>query len=366
MCKIIAFTDTKKLNLKKHVNNIGNLLLKLEKDGFGYAVKGKQGVFGEKCIANHFKSRLNVKNAVNLPVVKNHYGRFGVFSELNGPGIFHGRTSTNMPGLKNTHPMQRPDETGFWHLIHNGVVTDHGEQYSKLTDNDSEDVLFRLMAGIDQVERHLTGYYAFAAIDPYGQLRVCRDKTAPLFMAWSETYETYIIATTSGLINKLNKMLDAKIGPIDEIENDVYMIFQGNDLIHHQFIQSRGWSRNEASHSEASLGVKLLPGGEVTSNGEPISESMWQSDDQWNSAIAALEVNENGTNKIREDEYYNYLKELENMDASYTIQDENDNFISIQEFRKMDHIAQELCRVIRGDGTLVGPWSENTYYKQRA
>ena len=59
MCKIIAFTDTKKLNLKKHLNNIGNELLKLENDGFGYAIQSKTGVFGEKTIAKTFRSRLN-------------------------------------------------------------------------------------------------------------------------------------------------------------------------------------------------------------------------------------------------------------------------------------------------------------------
>lgn len=357
MCKIIAFTNTKKIALKKCINDIGNTLLKTETDGFGYAVQAKLGVFGEKTIAPHFRSRIDRRNAVALPIIKRRYMTFGQPSELTGPGVFHGRVSTNFDGLVNTHPMIRPDGNGMWYLIHNGVVTDDGPTYSKMTDNDSEDVLYRLIEGISSVEKHLAGYYAFAAIDPQGQLHVARDMHATLYMAWSAVYETYIIATTESLVNKVNKMLEAKIGPIDEIEDEVYMIFKGNELVHHQTINPKGFTQREARHATSSLGHSLDGANVVdaTTSDEPISEAAWPSntDKDWDTIIDVIAENQEREERDLETEYYKYRHELDNMDASYTIMDDNDVFIKLHEFKKLDHVSQELCTIIRPDGTVV-------------
>ncbi len=389
MCKIIAFTNTSKINLKACVNEIGNTLLKTEQDGFGYAVKGKSGVFGEKAIVPHFKSRLG-KKSIMLPIVKNRYLSFGTVDELTGPGIFHGRTSTNSEGLVNTHPMQRPDDKGLWHLIHNGVVDDIGEKYSKLTDNDSEDVLYRLMLGvknnadgltdnpIEEIERTLEGYYAFACIDSDGLLHIGRDAYADLYMAWSDKLDTFIIATTEGLVHKLNKMLDADIGPIDEVEDEVYMVFNGNELIYHQFIRPLGFTRKQAAKSGASLGREIAPqnlhsdysgkgfktiqlsGGEVLARSpehhrpaiDARSESDWQNESAFDAVVGSV-ITDSERLDDEEVEYYAYRRELDNMGDDYTISDENDNYISTQEFRKLDHISQEMCTIIRPDGTVV-------------
>lgn len=384
MCKIIAFTDMSKINLKKCVNDIGNTLLKTERDGFGYAVSGVKGVFGEKTTSKHFKSRIHNNNWIHLPIIKKRYEKFGLVDALSGAGIFHGRTSTNSEGLVNTHPMQRPSDDGIWHLIHNGVVDDLGEDYSKLTDNDSEDMLFRLMQGIEQVKRGetdnpmeaiettLEGYFAFACIDPQGLLHIARDGYATLFMAWSETLNTYIIATTEGLVMKLNKMLDAKIGPIDEVEDDVYMVFKGNELIYHKFISPLGFTWYQADKSQASLGRALSPNATTDFSGrsysrseivtrseshhrpsqDMIAESDWDTESSFDRALAAM-----GSDDERLDDneiaYYEYKREVDNMDASYTITDENGTFIKPHEFYKLDPIAQEQCTIIRADGSLV-------------
>jgi predicted glutamine amidotransferase len=387
MCKIIAFTDMKKVNLKKCVNDIGNTLLKSEKDGFGYAVQGKSGVYGEKTTATHFRSRLG-KESIQLPIIKNVYAQFGQPNELTGPGVFHGRTSTNSEGLVNTHPMQRPDATGVWHLIHNGVVTDKGPSYDKLTRNDSEDVLFRLMEGIqtvkdgltdnpmESIEKHLEGYYAFAAIDTDGRLHLCRDSYADLYMAWSASLNTYIIATTEGLVNKLNKMLDAKIGPIDAIEDDVYMVFEGNELIYHQFIQPLGFTRVQAAKSGASLGRELSPAATTSLGGEVIvrspmhhrPESVVHDDSRWvNDWDSTMDVIRNIDSERLDDEeveYYAYRRELDNMSDEYTIADQNDNYITVRDFYKLDFISQEQCTIVRPDGTIVE--FENENYKHLA
>ncbi len=364
MCKIIALTDTKKLNLKKCINDIGNTLLKSEKDGFGYAVQGKMGVFGEKTTASHFRSRLNANNIVSLPITKRRYCRFGQPGELTGPGIFHGRTSTNVGGLINTHPMQMDG----WNLIHNGVVTDHGPVYDNKTDNDSEDLLHRLILGIEHVEKDLSGYYAFAAIDPNGMLHIARDKWAKLYIAYSAVYDTHIIATTETLIRKLDKMIDAKIGPIDEIESDVYMVFNGNELIHYQSIKPRGYSITESKHSQSSIGVSL-GGGEIKDETKGkaaltglTSESDWETTySDWDNAIADLE-----SPTGNETEYYKYRHELDNLDSSYTILDENDNELKLWEFKKLLAIEQEQCIVVRPDGTVVDADGDEYLYSKRA
>lgn len=350
MCKIIAFTNMSKIKLNQCVNDIGNTLLKTETDGFGYAVQGKLGVYGEKTIAPYFRTRIKRAHAIRLPIVKKRYESFGQSSDLTGPGMFHGRVSTNSEGLNNTHPMHRVAPDGVWYLIHNGVVSDHGPAYDKLTDNDSEDVLYRLIEGINSIETYLTGYYAFAAIDPEGQLHIARDAHATLYMAWSNVYETYIIATTESLINKINKIIDAKIGPIDEIEDNVYLIFKNNELVHHQTISPRGWSHVESVHSQSSLGRSLDGANVVTpASDEPVDEASWpKQKDEWDTA---LDVIQNMNNS--EIDYYKYRNELDNMDASYSIWDENDNIIKLYEFKKLDHVHQELCTVIRADGTVV-------------
>ncbi len=361
MCKILAFTDTTKLNLKKHVNNIANTLLKSEPDGFGYAVQGKNGVYGEKSIAKTFRTRLDSKHQVTLPVVKREYSKFGQPSALVGAGLFHGRTSTNFLTLNNTHPMIRQEDIAPWYLIHNGVVTDYGAKYDKKTSNDSEDLLHRLInGGIEAVERDLGGYYAFACIDAAGNLHVARDMHATLFIAWSQVYNSYIIATTSSLLLKVGKMIGAKLGPIDEIEDDVYMIFKGNELVHNQTIKPRGFTKQESRHAQASLG-RQLGGGEFTTyetghGGQIITPNPNYADiseADWNAAIKDLDQETGEPVDEEELEYYNWRREVDSMDASYTVLDPNDNAIKVHEFKQLDHISQELCTIIRADGTIV-------------
>lgn len=379
MCLVLAFTNTKKLNLKQCLNEIGNTLLKEEDDGFGYAIQGKNGVFGEKTISKRFRTRLARVNEVKLPIVVNKYERFGLPSELLGPGVFHGRTSTNVVDLVNTHPMQ----IAGWHLIHNGVVDDLGPDYEKGTSNDSEDVLRRLIDGVgkpnpmEDIERYLQGYYAFAAIDPMGRLHIGRDDWAPLHIAYSGKYETFIIGTTESLILKVSKILDAKIGPIDEIQGETYCIFNGNDLIHCQEFKSKGFVQRQAAHATQSLG-HALPSGPVSvqvkdltptsrdTDYGAVSEADWQ-----DSVVEFLEHNRQTVNAdmvsgvstdthdrfadVSEDSYYKYRREVDHMDAVYQVYAPDDRPITLEAFKRMDHISQEQCTILRADGTVVDP-----------
>ena len=391
MCLVLALTNMKKVKLNQCLNDIGNTLLKSEDDGFGYAVQGRDGVFGEKTINKRFRTRLNRINFVSLPIVKQKYEMFGKPTELTGPGIFHGRTSTNVISLIDTHPMQ----IDGWNLIHNGVVDDLGPFYTKATDNDSEDVLRRLLDGLNKtnpmedIEKYLRGYYAFAAIDPQGRLHICRDDIAPLHIAWSAKLETFIIGTTEGLILKVSKILDAKIGPIDEIDNETYCIFSGNELIHCQDFKAMGYTPRQAALAQQSLHRDLptapvksaadsaevftrLPGGDIQARDvtpertfNELSEADWQAGvheylKNKDDSIMDFLKTERHPDRVRrgnlsEEVYYKYKNELDNMDASYQIYQADDRPITLNEFRKLDHISQELCTIIRADGTVVDP-----------
>lgn len=370
MCLVLALTNTKNIKLSQCLNSIGNTLLSSQEDGFGYAVQGREGVFGEKTIAKKFRTRLGKLNPVSLPIVKTHYSSFGKPTELVGPGIFHGRSATNVISLQDTHPMQLEG----WSLIHNGVVDDLGPKYKKSTENDSEDVLRRLLDGttklnpMEDIEKYLQGYYAFAAIDPEGLLHICRDDNATLFIAKSAKLDTYIIGTTEGLVLKTSKILDAKIGPIDEIESNGYFIFDGNNLIHSQDFNPLGFTVKQSAWSNTSLGRELLPtGGQIidVSSSANKSEADWESvdgEDKWHDNITDFLRNSEAhrdravrhSSKV-EDDYYRYKKEVDGMDASYQVYDENDNVMTLQDFKKLDHVHQELCTVVRADGSIVDP-----------
>ena len=324
MCKVVAFTNASKLDVKKASEVIGNILLKIESDGFGYAVKGDQNTFGEKCIADRFTSRLKATNLVKLPIIETRQETFGVADKPTGPAIFHGRTSTNDKGLLNCHPMIRDG----WHLIHNGVVNDSGPKYFKHTTNDSEDLLQRLILGIEHVERDLTGYYAFCALDPMGRLHVGRDSIATLFIAWSTSIQSHIIATTEDLIEEICETLKIKVGPIDKIKDNCYLIFDGNGLIHNQLIKPRGYDSRQAEWSHKSLGYEIH------------SVEKQYLNDYFNDDGEAFE---------------DRMRELDNIDDRYTIIDENGDLITAHEYHQLDEISKAQCIIEREDGTVIEP-----------
>lgn len=342
MCKILCFSNSSKLDIKKTSEATSKILLALERDGFGYAVQGAGNVFGEKCIAPKFTYRMDTTYQVKLPIVEKRQSSFGYAEKPIGPALFHGRTSTNDKGLLNCHPMQKDS----WHLIHNGVVTDHGDKFAKKTTNDSEDLLHRLTLGIDQVEKHLTGYYAFAAISPDGNLHICRDDTASLFIAWAPKHATYVFGTTESLIEESCKALKIKIGPIDKVANNNYMIFKGNDLIADQTIKPRGWDSYHAGYASHSLGRSL----------GSYKGSYSAHDDDWygsyNEKVTDIaEVTKNISELAEEN---TLLDELNDLDDSYTVTTPEGVKITVTEFYKLDIIAQDLCRIERSDGTILG------------
>jgi len=336
MCKIFTFTNSTKLDIKKTSEIIAKRLSDLERDGYGYAVQGAQNVFGEKSIADRFTSRLNALHIVKLPIIEKRQLVFGEVDKPTGPALFHGRTSTNDKGLLNCHPMQKDS----WHLIHNGVVGDNGPKYKKLTTNDSEDLLHRLILGIDQVEKHLSGYYAFAAISPDGRLHIGRDSVATLYIAWVDKIQSYVISTTENLIENILDDLKLKYGPIDKIENNIYMIFNGNDIVFQKAIKPIGYDYKQASYASKSLGRDLTG----TSSAYEFNTYDYYESNKYGdfTAFDSSEIQES-------DDIHD---ELDIMDDTYRILSDGET-ITRQEFYKLDYINQSACTIFRPDNSEI-------------
>jgi predicted glutamine amidotransferase len=252
MCKIMVFTNTEKVRkLERLVNFVAPLITASDNDGFGWVAQGAKGPFGERSILPVHKYRLNKLDlTVALPITKPSYNTFGKRSELTGPMVFHGRTSTNQKGLLNAHPIVKNN----WYLVHNGVVSNHGPSYKMSTSNDTEHLVHYLSSsGIQGIESNLGGYYAFGAIDPNGKLHVARDSMARLVTAYVKSIDSYVFATTADLIEETCRHMEWKVGPIDLVEDNLYMVFNKNRLETQTIITPRGSSYRENSYASKSL-----------------------------------------------------------------------------------------------------------------
>ena len=222
MCKVFGFSNFSKVKKKlETIEFIGQTLLDTERDGFGYAIWNNNisQSFGERTSDKTFRSGVRENPRVNFDFCvkpETNQNMFGEFDLTNvGAAIFHGRISTNNKNLLNTHPMVRDG----WALVHNGVVTDHGEKYDTITTNDSEHVLKRYQDGT--FEQNLTGYYAFLALDDEGKLHVCRDRIAQLYSAWVDQLDSYVFSTTEFNISKVCKALGVEHSNPLKLKDDV-------------------------------------------------------------------------------------------------------------------------------------------------
>ena len=350
MCKIAVFTDATKLNLKDTVNKSGNILLKTETHGFGYAAQGENGVFGEKCVDRHFTSRLGKYNPNPLNIIKQKYSQFGKESKVNGSLIMHGRISTNDLGITNCHPMIRENH----YLIHNGVVSDDTANYQRFTTNDSEDLLYRFIQGIKAVEENILGYYAFACIDPNGWLHIVKDDQADLNIAWLEKFDTYLIGTTPELIRQIAHALGTKSGPIDSIDHNKYMIFKGNDLTYVQDIEPAGYDYWHSKYAEDSLGKVIDKYSSTSSYNSktelaqlppaPIHGEVWDERDDYD------RYNNKAFKNFSEEAFFSAIESLD--DTAY-IFDKHGNEITLKQFDELSFEEQKKCLIETNDGRII-------------
>lgn len=341
MCKIFVMTNTDKVkHYKPMINTIAEHLQKAHLDGFGYAMVGPAGVFGERTTRDTFKTRLGTDSLkVSKSLIKESYNEFGIESKPIGAGIFHGRTSTNFKGLNNTHPINK----NGWSLIHNGVVNNMGPTYSQITSNDTEHIVEYLSTtGIKGVEKYVSGYYAVGAIDKDNNLHVIKDSTASLYVAYNSTLDCTVFGTTEELIEDVAKDMKWNIGPIDVVKDNIHMIFnKKGDLISHNIIEPLGWTARESAYSNKSLGHSL------NSKDNDYYEKYYDKYKEYEDEQDSLEQ---------------YRAEVSNPGAGYKFWDWNHRELTLKEFQELDEVTKLDCLVIRPDGTVV---DAEDYYTEK-
>ena len=343
MCKIAVLTSTKKIKNSKKMDllySINQAVCASERHGFGwYHASG----FGEKTLnAQDYLSLYDQDSMINVIDLKSEViGKKDLFTKdwsklTNTSMLFHGRTSTNNVSLINTHPISKD---GF-NLIHNGVVTNNGPTYQMETTNDTEHLVHYLSQTNDSslIEKHLSGYYAFASINPKGQLILCRDKIAPLYIAYVKTIESYFIATTSDIITEVCSDMNwsLKSQPI-AIKDNLYMIYEENILKSYKSIKSLGYmTQYEVDMIDVSMSYQ---------NNKPrlvMPQSF--NDHTMVDEYAKLDVS-----------IESYFEEIESvMDLSYKVYDLSGREVCQRDFFKADDNDKMMNFVVtRADGTIV-------------
>lgn len=250
MCKIFAMTNMEKVVLsKKFINIVKNeVCKKSDDDGFGYAVLGQDGKLGgERTIRpKSFKPLSGApedKVVYSLPITLKSANMFGQIDLLNPKAfIAHGRLSTNTVSIENTHPFTNGEVA----LVHNGVVYDELDEVKEsLTTNCDTEILLRYWekGGMKAIEENVSGYYAMAVLDKAGKLHIARDDRAMLYISYCRTVHSFIIATTPDIIKGVAKNMKWNIEQPEELLENFYAVFDGNEIVKHEKIDPWGMVR---------------------------------------------------------------------------------------------------------------------------
>ena len=245
MCKVFAMTNVSQFKVNsKFISIVRNEVCRhADQDGFGYAVLSKKGdIGGERTMRPlNFRPLIDPespKTTKELPIVLDANNSFGKIDLANPKSfIAHGRLSTNSVSLVNTHPFTNGEVA----LIHNGVVRDPTNTLKNLVSTCDSEILLRYWEkdGIEAIEKMVTGYYAVAILDKNGLLHIIRDDRADLYISYCRTVDSFLIATTSEIINNVAKEMKWKIEHPEEILEKSYTTFDGNSILNHRSITPR-------------------------------------------------------------------------------------------------------------------------------
>jgi len=233
LCKIFALTNASKVNFdSKFINIVKSQVCKTnDRDGFGYAVLRDSGlIHGERTTNPELFEPLRVSGVTAaLPCIEVTRNSFGSIDDTKLKSfIGHGRFSTNTRSIENTHPFF----DGNAALIHNGVVRHIGPKIESLkTDCDTELLAHHWgQSQMQGIEDSITGYYAMAILE-HGMLHIVKDSIASLYVAWSPSIESFIIATTQDIIQGVAKEMGWVIEPCEAIADNSHTVFDGNSVV---------------------------------------------------------------------------------------------------------------------------------------
>jgi hypothetical protein len=260
MCKQVFLTNTSKLNTKKlgQLLAIANTsLAKGHRDGFGWVARNTDGsLVGERYVnPNDYQFRHGKSILDTSFTCKDDSNYFGSIKKLSGALLIHGRISTNTKGIQNTHPFLKHE----WALVHNGVIENSNPTKYDMQSSCDTEHLIDLMAkeSVKSIESHVTGYYAFGAIDPSGMLHVVKDNIADLYCAKLNHIDSFIFASSVELIENISDGMGWKVSTIEKVKDNLHLVFSGNKLVSQATITPKGRSSYADSKSMLSLGRSM-------------------------------------------------------------------------------------------------------------
>lgn len=350
MCKLVLIPNASNIIDFDEFAKLMSWSLSDQSDGFGFAAVGKDGVFGAKSVLVDPLNQ-DIPQKPWIDVSHSPIQNFGKKSEVIGAAMFHGRISTNKKDILNTHPLKRDNH----YIVHNGVVTHHGKKYKKLTQNDTEDVLFNfLTGGIDEVAKNLTGYYACGIIDKDLNFHVFRDGVANLHYAHSDLIGD-IFATTKELIEEIGQYLNETLSAYPVLKDQYIKYDQNGEVLEHKTFKSRGYDSYSKGLSWKSLGYDLDDRGYMTDSDYRSTDwTKWP--DEWKDDTNSRDIVDPNMDMTKYVSDY-YLDEIQLVNEDYLIECDNEP-ISHKEFMSLPLTSKIQCVVIRPDGTELDPFKE--------
>lgn len=268
MCKNFILTKTDNLSEDQFLKLrrvTANILTSLaDKDGFGYAaINGDTGsVFGERFVdvsninfqlAPDIASPTEIKAVAPTTLTKAPDGMpesyapffdvevsitpavkpsnyFGRYSKPRGAFLAHARMSTNEINIQNTHPHRTPN----WTLIHNGMVSNEGDNKAWLTTCDSEYLVHYLtVGGVNNMVSSVSGYYAVAAIEHTTQrLLIVKDARADLYGIYCADIDAMAISTSKTQLDEIVKQMGFLTdGVIRPLKNNTAWLYEANGAL---------------------------------------------------------------------------------------------------------------------------------------
>ncbi len=249
MCKLAYASNLSKLGLKRKqnlFNTAQKIMTQSDKSGYGVATKSINGDI-------QTKKTLNVTELITQDLSIPKFCKPISSGDLNvskvNEVIFHARTSTNSVSIENTHPFV----IGSTVLCHNGVLDYHGENYSKKTDNDTEDLTYHFdKFHLTNIDKAFTGYAAFIAFKN-DSTYIVRDNTATLFYSYSNSLDCHFFGTTKNIVSELIQASGVK-SKILEVDANQYIEIKDNKIVDIKSWSGLSFSSYAASKSHLSLG----------------------------------------------------------------------------------------------------------------
>lgn len=257
MCQVFAINNLKKVeNFEYLTNVIKEAITVSNRHGFGMAVHNELGISAFKTVDYNVSYDPEMFEKIRQVVKTSDFEYIGQHTfERPLSAIFHGRTSTNKTGLRNAHPIMLNNQC----VVHNGVVSVK-TKYKQVLDTDSE-LLTTIQDDLKHnLEKKVTGYYAFLNLLTDGSIQIVRDKIASLVMGYCPEIDSHIFATDEELLNSVITEMEWTIKSIHNVKDEIVFTISPDNIVRSvQEFKSLGYGKKHLKLAKTSLGRVIDP-----------------------------------------------------------------------------------------------------------